>query len=118
MTAVPVDITHSLGSLSINVNQLKNGGKWNYLGKWSFGSEALVTIRSFGPGTTCADAVKLTPTSAPSPVILDNGQPGTVSTGYWATSGAPNPYGPNSIYSKVAGATYKYTVPLPQPGAY
>jgi hypothetical protein len=59
LTNVPVDITHGSGTQRVTVNQLTNGGRWNRVGAWAFGSEATVTIISLGGGTTCADAVML-----------------------------------------------------------
>ena len=41
-------------------------------------------------------------------VIIDNGDPGTSSTGNWRVSGVPGPYGNNSLYSEEAGATYTF----------
>ncbi|HVR73361.1 MAG TPA: PQQ-dependent sugar dehydrogenase, partial [Planctomycetota bacterium] len=66
---------------------------------------------------SCAPA----PPPGPSPggdIVLDDGAPGTSSTGTWNPSGGLNPYGPRSIYSKSAGATYTFRPPLPGPGEY
>jgi hypothetical protein len=69
---VPVDIVHAGGTATVVVNQQVNGGVWNRLGSWSFGTGptglvATVTIRSLGgaasPNTTCADAVRLVRTA-------------------------------------------------------
>lgn len=66
-SSVPYVITHSNGTSTVNVNQLNNGGQWNQLGStWSFGSNATVTIRSLGGGTTSADAIMLVPASGSS----------------------------------------------------
>jgi hypothetical protein len=40
--------------------------------------------------------------------IIDNGDPGTSSTGTWKTSGGPNPYGADSLFANQAGATYSF----------
>ena len=61
LEAVPVEIQHAAGTATVFVNQKTNGGKWNLIGTWSFGSSALITIRSLGIGSTCADAVRLVP---------------------------------------------------------
>ena len=58
MTNVPIDITHSGGTARVTVNQQTNGGKWNLLGTWSFGTSGTVIINGNGPGSTCADAVR------------------------------------------------------------
>ena len=50
--------------------------------------------------------------------ILDNGGPGTSSSGTWKISGGANPYGSNSIYSSTGGATYRFSLNLPKPGEY
>jgi hypothetical protein len=38
----------------------------------------------------------------PFEIIVDNGDPGTSSTGTWLVSGGANPYGANSLYTKEA----------------
>ncbi|HBG28289.1 MAG TPA: hypothetical protein DDX75_14480 [Phycisphaerales bacterium] len=50
-------------------------------------------------------------------VIIDNGQPGTSSTGTWDISGAPNPYGANSVWG-YSGATYTWTFTPATTGKY
>ncbi|MCG2711508.1 MAG: PKD domain-containing protein [Candidatus Omnitrophica bacterium] len=54
---------------------------------------------------------------APSEIIIDNGDSGTSSTGTWAVSGATNPYGVNSVWSR-AGATYTWHADLSKTGTY
>jgi len=51
-------------------------------------------------------------------LFLDNGQPGTSSTGTWSTSSASGPFGLSSVFSKTAGHTYTFNVPLPESGVY
>jgi hypothetical protein len=41
-------------------------------------------------------------------VVIDNGDPGTSFTGVWSISGAANPYGANSLWSR-DGTTYTWT---------
>jgi hypothetical protein len=108
---VPMDIVHAAGTSTVRVDQQADGGMWNLLGRWAFGTSARIVVRSLGGGTTCADAVRLVSTSAPPPpfeVVLDNGQPGTTATGPWSVSGGANPFGTDSLYSKTAGATYRF----------
>ena len=62
-TSIPVDIDYSGGKVRIYVNQQKDSGKWNLLGKYNFkdGTTYDVTIISQSyPTSTCADAVKFT----------------------------------------------------------
>jgi hypothetical protein len=67
-TNVPIEVTHAGGTNTVYVNQQLNGGQWNLLGTWSFGSSAAVTIRAVGNSTsTNADAVMLVPAVAPPP---------------------------------------------------
>jgi hypothetical protein len=40
--------------------------------------------------------------------LVDDGLPGTSANGNWSVSGAADPYGEKSLYSKQAGATYSY----------
>lgn len=56
-------------------------------------------------------------TQTPTAIIIDNGQPGTSSTGTWAVSGAPNPYGKNSVWS-YSGATYTWYFKPSASGTY
>ncbi len=51
------------------------------------------------------------------PLILDDGEPGTSSTGAWSVSLAPSPYGPRSLYGR-SGSTYTYSLDLGAPGRY
>ena len=48
-------------------------------------------------------------------LIIDNGDPGTSSTGSWPTSSGLNPYGVNSLYAN-SSASYTFQAP-PLPGA-
>jgi hypothetical protein len=50
-------------------------------------------------------------------VIIDNGTTGTSSTGTWAVSGAPNPYGANSLYG-TTGSTYTWSFTPAVTGTY
>lgn len=50
-------------------------------------------------------------------IIIDNGEPGTFSTGVWAKSGGTLPYGADSLWAR-AGATYTWLLNLPEPGVY
>jgi len=62
-SSVPVQIYNGSTRLAtIYVNQKVNGGKWNYLGTYSFSDQARVQIEATsGSLTTCADAVKFAP---------------------------------------------------------
>jgi len=51
-------------------------------------------------------------------VIVDNGQPGTSSTGPWMNSTGSNPYGGSSLYGPDPGSTYTFTTLLPETGRY
>jgi len=114
--AVPIDIAHATGTSRVTVNQRSGGGAWNALGTFNFGTRATVTINVVDGYSTCADAISFTPTSQLPPpagtaVIIDNGAPGTSSTGTWSASTAPSPYGASSVYAK-NGPTYTYTAPV------
>lgn len=50
-------------------------------------------------------------------VIVDDGGAGTSFTGSWTLSGAPNPFGGRSLYSRVEG-TYTFRAGLPRAGTY
>ncbi len=123
-TAVPIVVEHAEGNTTLFVDQTGGGGMWNALGTFTFGGVATVRILALGTATTCADAVGLIPRDAPPPppeapeIIIDDGGPGASSTGTWAVSGAPNPFGGRSLYSKQAGATYTYSTTIDQSGVY
>jgi hypothetical protein len=60
--------------------------------------------------------------TAPGPVVVDNGDPGTSYTGTWETSAGTdpyglNPYGTDSLYSR-NGATHTWHAELPLTGTY
>ena len=110
---VPVQIQHAGGAATLYVNQLQNGGKWNSLGQFSFdaGTSYNITITSQdSPTSTCADAVRFTPTTnqLPTEIIIDNRHSNTSSTGTWQTSGAINPYDIDSLWSR-DGSTFTWT---------
>ncbi|MBT7082472.1 MAG: hypothetical protein HN929_13590, partial [Chloroflexi bacterium] len=67
-SSVPYTITHSGGTDTVNVDQKSNGGSWNLLGAYTFGSgTGQVSIDYTRTGvndTVSADAIKLVPTSA------------------------------------------------------
>ena len=113
LTDVPVQI-HSGTTLldSITVNQQLNGSEWVLLGIYSFDDTTRVTITAQDGGSTNADAVKFTPVSELTEIIIDNGTPLTSSTGIWSVSGGPNPYGTDSQWSRDTGAVYTYTTPI------
>jgi len=71
---IPVDITYAGGATKrVYINQRVNGGQWNSLGEYSFGTSGIVTITA-ATGTTvstCADAVKFVKVSQPSAPLAD-----------------------------------------------
>ena len=111
-TSIPVDIQHNAGSARVYINQQENASQWNTLGNFFYiaGQTYNVTITTQpSPLSTCADAIKFTPTStSPPPTIIDNGDPQTSYTGKWRISGGAGPYGSNSLWSR-NGATYTWT---------
>ncbi|RKY05970.1 MAG: hypothetical protein DRP66_09760, partial [Planctomycetota bacterium] len=113
MTDVPVEIRDAGALLdTVSVNQKQAPRQWNLLGIYTLSETASVTIISQGPGSTNADAVRFAPISALDELVIDNGAPGTSSTGSWKKSGGKNPYGLNSLWSRDAGATYTWSAPL------
>ncbi len=123
-TAVPIVIEHADGNSAVYVDQTRNGGMWNVVGTFAFNSVAAVRIVALGSASTCADAVAFIPRDVPPPpvappeIILDDGVPGTLAIGAWTVSGAPLPYGSQSVYSKQAEATYTFSCEIDQSGAY
>lgn len=127
-TVVPISVQHAAGTATSIVNQRLNGGAWNLLGTFDFnGSLTKVTITVPTPSNGLygvADAVAWNPVgiSPPPPptgeIVIDNGETGTAKQGTWSNSGAPNPYGTNSLYNQKAGSWYSWTRALTEPGAY
>ncbi len=78
-TNVPVTIVHSGGSTGVTVNQTANGGVWNSVGTYTFGTTGgSVTISNTGTnGHVIADAVKFTPATG-LPAGWSNADVGTV----------------------------------------
>lgn len=61
-TAIPVAVTHSLGTADLAVDQQANGGQWNSLGTYRFNAGQTFSVKLFTAGddsTTCADAVRV-----------------------------------------------------------
>lgn len=70
-------------------------------------------------GVTMTANHSCTATFKSNDIVIDNGQPGTSFTGSWAVSGAPNPFGANSLYSSGAGTdTYRWTPTIPSTRSY
>ncbi len=53
----------------------------------------------------------------PTEIIIDNRDADTSSSGTWAVSGGPDPYGPDSVWSR-SGSTFTWEFTAPQPGEY
>ena len=130
-TAVPVEIYDGNTLIDIiEVNQQVNGGKWNVLGTYEFSETPRVIIISEGDDSTCADAVKFTSstadeiiidqgstTNSATEIIIDNRDAETSQTGTWKVSGATDPYGADSVYSR-DGATFTWHLTPSQSGIY
>ena len=124
--SVPYEISHSGGTSTVRKDQRSNGGQWNLLGRYAFGSSVKVTVRVVDGDTVCADAIQFVPAgSSPPPppppsgtaIIIDNGDTGTTADGFWQPSTAPNPYDGQSLYAAGRGA-YVYDFSVPAPGTY
>lgn len=61
--SVPIAIRHAGGVSNLRVSQRVGGAQWNLLGEWTFDGEAQITITAEGMDSTCADAVRLEPSS-------------------------------------------------------
>jgi Fe-S cluster biogenesis protein NfuA len=108
------------------VNQKQDYGQFNVLGTYDFsGSATVVVVSETGNCSTCADAASFSSTGVepepePEPlpddqnqtIIIDDGDPGSFSNGKWKVSGGADPYGPQSLYSREAGAAYSYEASL------
>ena len=64
-----------------------------------------------------AATVTVTVGAASAEVVIDNGRPGTSSTGDWAVSGASGSYGTNSVWSR-DGSTYSWSFTPSVTGKY
>ena len=110
-SSVPVAISSSGSPVAnVTINQKKNPSMWNLIGIYTLSGSTQVKLTSNGNGSTNADAVKFTPVSLLSEIIIDNSMPGTSSTGTWSISGGANPYGSDSLWSRTVGGTYSYTI--------
>ncbi|MEW5745763.1 MAG: hypothetical protein AB1805_10055 [Nitrospirota bacterium] len=122
-TTIPVDIEHAFGTARVTINQLINGGTWNFLGNYPFEAGGVYKVTIYaqpGPSSTCADAVKFGPPEAilPAEIIVDNRDTATTSrTGGWSLSGATDPYGPDSLWSR-DGATFSWYFFVPRSDDY
>lgn len=117
--SVPVTVKHSGGTANASINQQQNGGRWNEIGEYTMNAGTAyavsITAPAGTPPSTCADAVKFSEVT--NEIICDNGDAGTSSTGTWRTSGAPNPYGNDSVWS-YSGATYTWSFTPTTTGTY
>jgi hypothetical protein len=106
---VPVEIYDGDVLLDVlYVDQSLNSGQWNVLGSYDFTGTARVSVQSASSDcSTAADAVKFTVDEKANNVI-DDGDSGTSSKGIWKISGATDPFGKQSLFSKDVGAEYTY----------
>ena len=110
-TNLPVQIFSGSTLLdTVGVNQKKNGGQWNPLGTFTFTDTAKVKITALSGSSTNADAVRFIPLSLVTEIVIDNGLPGTSSTGTWQISGGANPVGDDSVWSRTAGDTFTFEI--------
>jgi PKD repeat protein len=130
-TAVPITVRHAAGTTSRTFNEQSGGGAWVLHGRYSFnaGNAGYVQV-SDTAGQAAADAVRFVPVTSSSPaaavseIIIDNAPQGSADathsfTGTWCVSGAPSPYGTDSLYSCGSGVdTYRWTPAIPTAGTY
>ncbi len=109
-SSVPIRIMSGATDETVNVSQRQNPSMWNLLGIYTLGPNTEVTITSLGGGSTNADAVKFTPVTMLTEIIVDNGDVGTSSTGSWKVSRGANPYGSNSLWSRSVEGRYTYHI--------
>ncbi len=60
-------ISHAAGQDSVSVSQQINGGSWNLLGSYPFGTAGTVSLAGAGNGYLIADAVKFVPVGGSPP---------------------------------------------------
>ena len=90
------------------MNQQENGGQWNFLDLYEFTGQARIeVVVEDSACSTSVDAVEFAKTTDILEII-DDGQNGTTAMGRWSISGAGDPYGSQSLYSKQVGATYSF----------
>jgi len=90
---------------------LSNGsGSVTYTPNGTFtGTDTFTYTVADGQGAVSNTAtVTVTVGAVSSEVVIDNGDPGTSSTGDWSVSGASNPYGADSFWSR-DGSTYTWS---------
>jgi len=118
--SVPVAISHSGGTSNITINQQTNGGQWNSLGVYTFGSNGSVTLTAPNryPTSYCADAIRVIPAEPSADVIIDNRHAETSMVGSWPVSGGENPYGTDSVYNREAGNSFSWLFTPASSGYY
>jgi len=110
--------------ICVDVDQRYNAGEWNLLGTYYFaaGEAAWVSITRIHDGdqgtSTCADAVRFSPTAGGSDIIVDNGDAGYAETGDWYDSAGTNYYGTRSRYTNTDGSAATWTPVLSEGGLY
>ena len=109
-TSVPVRITDGSTDVTVLVNQRINFAQWNFIGFFDLSGETEVIITSLGGGSTNADAVKFTPVTELTDIIVDNGLPATSSTGTWSVSSGANPHCTGSLWSRSVNGKYTYHI--------
>ncbi|HVR75524.1 MAG TPA: heparinase II/III family protein [Planctomycetota bacterium] len=60
-SATPYEVRHASGTGIVMLDQRTGGGKWHFLGDYTFDSRARVTIRVVDSNTVSADAIRLVP---------------------------------------------------------
>jgi hypothetical protein len=109
-SSVPVKIYDGNQLLdTVIVNQRRNGGLWYVLGSYDFFDRARVVIKSRNNRcTTNVDAIEFSEDDDDSRIV-DNSTRGTSSSGTWKVSNGNLPYGSQSLFTKIKGASYTFT---------
>jgi hypothetical protein len=120
-TSVPVSVVHAAGTAVTHFNQKTGGGVWVSLGRFILAQGSYVQVSDIN-GQAAADAVRFVP--VPGEIVIDNANAGVQGggrtfTGKWCLSSAPNPFGPNSLYSCGGSLdTYRWTPNITAIGPY
>ena len=118
------NINHMSGASHIPANQSQNGGKWNYLGTFSFsegtGGSIVLTDDAESGKVVSADAVKLEYVGPPE-IIVDNSDGGFSASDNWFTSTYVSGYYGSNYHARETASvsdSASWTASLPEDGSY
>lgn len=120
-TNVPYSISTTSGDVVVRINQKSGGGEYPLLGVFELPENATVTVSNDADGVVVADAIRIDPipTLPVVPIVVDNDDQSTVSTGSWNMYSAGSGFiGADFLYTDGGSGESSFQWQLANPGGH